>query len=76
MKRLSILLATTAFAAAIGCGGGTGGGAGGKGAVDPKTGAELKTSTGEAVSVKAANRYKDGLEAFAKHDKADRKSVV
>lgn len=70
MKRLSILLATTAFAAAIGCGGGTGSGAGGKGAVDPKTGAELKTSTGEAVSVKAANRYKDGLEAFAKHDKA------
>lgn len=70
MKRLSILLATTAFAAAIGCGGGSGTGSTGKGAVDPKTGVELKTSTGEAVSQKAANRYKDGLEAFGKHDKA------
>ena len=70
MKRLSILLATTALAATIGCSGGTGGGGGGKGAVDPKTGQVLKDSTGNPVSVKAAGKYKDGLEAFAKHDKA------
>ena len=71
MKRLSILLATTAIAAAIGCGGGPGGGGGtGKGAVDPKTGVALTDSKGNSVSVAAANRYKDGLEAFAKHDKA------
>ncbi|HMY16920.1 MAG TPA: hypothetical protein PKA58_11420, partial [Polyangium sp.] len=70
MKRLSILLATTAIAAALGCGGGGGGTTGGKGAVDPKTGVALTDSKGNAVSVAAANRYKDGLEAFAKHDKA------
>jgi Tfp pilus assembly protein PilF len=70
MKRLSILLATTALAATIGCSGGTGGGGGGKGAVDPKTGQVLTDSKGNAVSVKAAGKYKDGLEAFAKHDKA------
>lgn len=70
MKRLSILLATTAIAAALGCGGGGGGTTGGKGAVDPKTGVALTDSKGNAVSVAAANRYKDGLEVFSKHDKA------
>lgn len=69
MKRLSILLATTAIAAALGCGGGATG-SGGKGAVDPKTGAVITDSKGNAVSVAAANKYKDGLETFAKHDKA------
>jgi Tfp pilus assembly protein PilF len=69
MKRLSILLATTVIAAAIGCGGGTGSGGTGKGAVDPKTGNVITDSKGNAVSQKAATRYKDGLEAFAKHDK-------
>jgi len=70
MKRLSILLATAAIAAAIGCGGGSGSGGTGKPVRDPITGALITDSKGNAVSVKAAGRYKDGLEAFAKHDKA------
>ncbi|MDC3959426.1 tetratricopeptide repeat protein [Polyangium jinanense] len=69
MKRFSILVATAALTAAVGCGGG-GGGTGGKPAVDPKTGAAIVDSKGNAVSVAAANKYKDGLEAFSKHDKA------
>jgi Tfp pilus assembly protein PilF len=69
MKRFSVLLATAALSAAVGCSGGATGG-GGKPAVDPKTGAALVDSKGNAVSVAAANRYKDGLEAFSQHDKA------
>ncbi|MRG93271.1 tetratricopeptide repeat protein [Polyangium spumosum] len=69
MKRFSILVATAALTAAVGCGGG-GAGGGGKPAVDPKTGQAIVDSKGNAVSVAAANKYKDGLEAFTKHDKA------
>jgi len=69
MKRFSILVATAALVAAAGCSGGTTGG-GGKPAIDPKTGAAIVDSKGNAVSVAAANRYKDGLAAFAQHDKA------
>ncbi len=69
MKRFSILVATAVLTAAVGCSGGATG-SGGKPAVDPKTGAALVDSKGNAVSVAAANKYKDGLEAFSQHDKA------
>jgi tetratricopeptide (TPR) repeat protein len=69
MKRFSVLVATAALTAAVGCSGG-GPGGGGKPAIDPKTGAQIVDSKGNAVSVAAANKYKDGLEAFTKHDKA------
>jgi len=69
MKRFSILVATAALTAAVGCSG-NGPGGSGKPAIDPKTGAQIVDSKGNAVSVAAANKYKDGLEAFTKHDKA------
>ncbi|WP_235880000.1 tetratricopeptide repeat protein [Polyangium aurulentum] len=70
MRKLSILtVAAAAMLAAMGCGGGGSSGPGGKTATDA-AGNVIKTSSGATVSVAAANHFKEGIEALAKHDKA------
>jgi tetratricopeptide (TPR) repeat protein len=69
MKKIPMLAAAAALVAAVGCSGGGAGGSG-KPAVNPKTGETIKDSKGNAVSVAAANQFKEGLDVLAQHDKA------
>jgi tetratricopeptide (TPR) repeat protein len=70
MRNLSTWAAAVVLASAVGCGGGPGGSAGGKIAKDPLTGKTLQDSKGNAVSVAAANKFKEGLDAMTRYEKS------
>lgn len=72
MKRFSAYagIAAVVALAALGCSGG-GGTTGGGVVKDPVTGKPITDSKGNVISVHAANKFNEGLETMAQHDKAN-----
>ncbi|WP_437681263.1 tetratricopeptide repeat protein [Sorangium sp. So ce131] len=71
MRSITSLAAVAALLlAATGCGGGGGAGPSGPTAKDPTTGKAITNSKGEAVSVEAANKFKNAMDSMVQHDKA------
>lgn len=73
MKKLTYwtAIASLLASAAVGCGGTPGGGPTGPHAIDKTTGRVATDGKGNAISIDAAAKFKQGLDAMAQHDKAN-----